>query len=63
MSIATGDVSGIMESHHDNEPLGDSAIGTMSIMVSNKGIVMGNVNWLESVSLSTADPTAANRDA
>ena len=59
MSIAIGEVSGIMENHHAKAPLGSSAMGIIKIMVSNSGMVTGIRNCCESVSLSTAEPTAA----
>ena len=63
MSIATGDVNGIMDIQNANGPLGSSVMGTNNMIVNINGIVTGNVNCCESVSLSTADPTAAKRAA
>ena len=63
ISIATGEVNGIMDIQNANGPLGSSVMGTNNMMVKIKGMVTGNVNCCESVSLSTADPTAAKRAA
>lgn len=63
INMAIGEVSGIIESHQASGPLGSSAIGIMSTIVNNKGIVIGMMNCWESVSLSTAEPTAAKREA
>ena len=63
INIATGEVSGIMDIQNASGPFGLSVIGTNSMIVNNNGIVTGSVNCCESVSLSTADPTAANKAA
>ena len=63
INMAIGEVSGIIDNHQASGPLGSSAIGIMSTIVNNRGMVIGIINCCESVSLSTADPTAAKREA
>ena len=63
MSIATGEVSGIMDIHSANESFGLSAMGITIIMVRINGMVTGSRNCCESVSVSTAEPTAAYNEA
>src|SRR6218665_1964830 len=59
--IAIGDVNGIMDNQKDNWLSGLFTIKFMDRMnVKTNGNVMGSMNCCVSVSLSTAEPTAAN---
>ena len=59
MSIATGEVKGIIDIQRAKLPPGDSEMGINNMIVNNNGTVIGSVNCWESVSLSAAEPTAA----
>jgi hypothetical protein len=63
MSMATGEVSGIMDIQRAKEPFGFSAMGIIIMIVNINGMVTDKRNCCESVSASTAEPTAAYNDA
>ena len=59
--IITGDVNGIIESHVASSLPGELITDWAMAIEKMSGIVMGNINCCVSVSLSTAEPTAANK--
>ena len=61
--IATGAVKGIIESQNAIELVGLSLNIGKQIIAKIKGIVIGRVNWLPSVSISISDPIAPNKEA
>ena len=58
--IATGDVNGIIDSQILKLLLGALAMAVEHTMAIIRGIEIGSVNCCESVSLSQAEPVAAN---
>ena len=59
--MAIGEVKGIIDSHIDKVLSGLLTITDCdSMIVKMSGMVTGSINCCVSVSLSTADPTAAN---
>ncbi len=58
--MMTGEVNGIIESHHEREPSGLLITYCIITIASISGTVTGNMNCCVSASLSTADPIAAN---
>ena len=61
--IIIGEVKGITESQKANAPSGFLIMPCAAINAMIKGTVTGNINCCVSVSLSTAEPIAANNDA
>src|SRR5690606_29733316 len=61
-NMAIGEVNGIILNQNASGPCG-SLTNTPNdrMYVNSNGIVMGSINCCVSVSLSTADPTAANK--
>ena len=59
--ITIGDVNGIIEHQNASELSGFSSMVCRAINEKINGMVIGNINCCESVSESTAEPTAANK--
>ena len=62
-TITIGEVKGMIENQNDTDELGESITNCTAIKLKIIGIVMGKTNCCVSWSLSTAEPTAANRAA
>ena len=61
--MTTGEVRGIMENQKATGPSGFVTTAPDIAMDNISGILTGSINCCVSVSESTADPTAANKDA
>ena len=60
--ITIGDVNGIIEHQNASELSGFSSMVCRAINEKINGMVIGSINCWESVSESTAEPTAANNE-
>jgi hypothetical protein len=63
VSMIMGEVNGIIENQNANGPSGDFIPLIITIMARIRGRVIGSVSCWVSVTLSTAEPTAANMAA